>query len=110
MSTRKRTNLNSFDPSEGRRSKIVPITQVARQVRQRAGEFKQGTDNPQNILKFAWVSPELVFLNYERQRHPEPAHIKKINVKWMTEVMTPGQARKDSNGHYYALTCRWLVV
>lgn len=93
--------MNPFDPSQGRKSKNVPIKQVARAVAQRTGKFKPGTDDPQEILKFIWADPDLVFINYERQRYPEPTHIKKLDVKWKTWVMTPGQARKDSNGNYY---------
>jgi hypothetical protein len=97
----KKTNMNPFDPSQGRKSKNVPITQVARLVAQRTGKFNPGTDTPTDILKFGWVDVNSIYINYERQRYPEPTHIKKLDSKWKTWVMTPGQARKDSEGNYY---------
>lgn len=93
--------LAPFDPSEGRKNRNVPIKQVARLVTQRTGKPPKKTDNPQHILKFAWVEPEFVLINYDRQRYPEPVHIKKLAGKWKTYVMTPGQARKDSEGFYH---------
>ena len=95
------SNMNPFDPSQGRKSKNVPIKQVARLVAQRTGKFKSGIDDPMSILNFVWADSNYVFINYERQRYPEPTHIKKLDVKWKTWVMTPGQARKDSAGNYY---------
>jgi len=97
----KQTNLTPFDPSQGRKSKNVAIKQVARLVSQRTGKFIPGSDDPTAILKFCWADPDFVFINYERQRYPEPTHIKKLDVKWKTWVMTPGQARKDSKGNFY---------
>jgi len=101
MSKKSKTNLNPFDPSAGRKSHNVPIKQVARLVAQRAGKFKPSVDDPLSILKFAWVHPDDIYINYERQRWPEPSHIKKLDSKWKTYVMTPGQARKDSEGRYF---------
>lgn len=93
--------LAPFDPSEGRKNRNVPIKKVARLVTQRTGKLKLKNDDPQTTLKFAWVSSENVLINYDRQRYPEPVHIKKLANKWKTYVMTPGQARKDSEGFYH---------
>ena len=99
--SKKTLTLAPFDPSEGRKNRNVPIKQVARLVTQRTGKLSKKTDNPQDTLKFAWVDPEFVLINYDRQRYPEPVHIKKLAGKWKTYVMTPGQARKDSDGFYH---------
>lgn len=101
MSKKAKTNMNPFDPSQGRKSKNVPVKQVARLVMQRVGKFKLGVDDPQEVLKFIWADPDNIYINYERQRYPEPTHIKKLDSKWKTWVMTPGQARKDSEGNFY---------
>ena len=93
--------LAPFDPSEGRKNRNIPIKKVARLVTQRTGKLKLKNDDPQTTLKFAWVSSENVLINYDRQRYPEPVHIKKLANKWKTYVMTPGQARKDSEGFYH---------
>ena len=101
MAKAKKLTLAPFDPSQGRKVRSVKATQVARMVKQRTGKFNPGTDNPQEILQFGWIDPELIYFNYERQRYPEPTHQKKLDKKWNTNVMTCGQARKDSDGNYY---------
>lgn len=100
MSKNKLT-LAPFDPSEGRKNRNVPIKQVARLVTQRTGKLSKKQDNPQSTLKFCWADPDKVLINYDRQRYPEPVHIKKLAGKWKTYVMTPGQARKDSEGFFH---------
>lgn len=99
--SKKTLTLAPFDPSEGRKNRNVPIKQVARLVTQRTGKLNKRTDNPQDTLKFCWADPDKVLINYDRQRYPEPVHIKKLAGKWKTWVMTPGQARKDSEGFYH---------
>ena len=101
MAKAKKLTLAPFDPSQGRKVRSVKATQVARMVKQRTGKFNPGTDNPQEILQFGWIDPELIYFNYERQRYPEPTHQKRLDKKWNTNVMTCGQARKDSDGNYY---------
>jgi hypothetical protein len=94
--------LTPFDPSNGRIPRTVPLKQVARMIQQRAGKQQPRQENPQDILKGAcWVNVEDVYINYNRQRYPEPGHIKKLMGKWKTHVMTPGQARKDKDGRYF---------
>jgi len=100
--SKNKTNMNPFDPSQGRTSRNVPIQTVSRLVQQRTGKkFTPGKDNPMDIIKFDWVDPGKIFVNYERQRWPEPTPQVKLDKKWMTPVMTPGQARKDSEGNYF---------
>jgi len=101
MATGKKLSMAPFDPSQGRKVRSVKATKVARMVKQRTGKFTPGTDIPQQVLQFAWVDPELVYINYERQRYPEPTHQKKLDRKWNTNVVTCGQARKDSEGNYF---------
>lgn len=99
--SKNKLSLSPFDPSDGRKNRNVGIKKVARLITQRTGKFRKNSDNPQDILKFAWVDPDYILINYERQRYPEPVHIKKLSTKWKTHVMTPGQARKDSSGYYH---------
>lgn len=94
-------SIAPFDPSEGRKNRKVPIKKVGRLVSKRIGNVEKQNNQPEQILKFAWVDPDYVVINYERQRYPEPVHIRKLTTKWQPEVMTPGQARKDSNGYYH---------
>lgn len=91
-----------FDPSIGRIPRIVQLKQVARMIQQRTGRQQPRQENPQDILKGAcWVNIDDIYINYDRQRYPEPKHIKKLMSKWKTHVMTPGQARKDKDGRYF---------
>jgi len=100
MSKNKRS-LAPFDPSAGRKDRTVNIKQVARLVEQRAGKVTPCNDDPEQMMKFDWVEPDLAFINYIRQRYTEPLQIKKLDKKWKTYVITPLQARKDSNGRFY---------
>ena len=90
-----------FDPSKGRKNRNVNIKKVARLVEQRTGKLTPCNDDPEAMLTFAWIDPDDAFINYLRQRYPEPLHIKKLDVNWKTYVITPGQARKDSKGNFY---------
>jgi len=100
MSKNKLT-LAPFDPSQGRKNRNVNIKKVARLVEQRTGKVKPCDDDPESMLKFDWIDPDVAFINYVKQRYPEPAQIKKLDNKWKTYVITPGQARKDSKGNFY---------
>jgi len=91
------TNLAPFDPSAGLRDKRVPIVDVAKGVVKRIGAkiAKSPTIDYKKHLKFAWVPADKVFINYERQRWPEPKHMQKLNVKWDIDCVTPLQCRYD---------------
>ena len=99
--SKKKLSLAPFDPSAGRKDRTVNIKKVARLVEQRTGKVTPCNDDPEAMMKFDWVEPDNAFLNYVRQRFPEPSQVKKLDIKWKTYVITPLQARKDSNGHFY---------
>jgi len=92
-----------FDPSQGRRDKRVPLVQVARSVGKRIGAGNPNTTaNYKGALKFAWVPISKCYINYERQRWPEPKHIKKLHAKWNLNCVTPLQARySPKEDRYY---------
>ena len=99
--SKNKLSLAPFDPSAGRKDRTVNIKKVARLVEQRTGKVKPCNDDPEAMMKFDWVEPDFAFINYVRQRYPEPSQVKKLDKKWKTYVITPLQARKDSNGHFY---------
>ena len=103
MSKSEELKMQPFDPSQGRKEKQVPLIQVARMVQKRIGSIKPDTDfDYQSVLKFAWVPAEKVYINYERQRWPEPKHIKKLRTKWNIHCVTPLQCRySPSQDRYY---------
>lgn len=102
MSKADELKMQPFDPSQGRKDKRVPMVQVARAVGKR---FNSGKPNPdfkyQDIVKFAWVPVELCFINYLRQRYPEPKHISKLHSKWNIMCVTPLQARYSAKENRY---------
>lgn len=92
-------NLSPFDPSSGLADKRVPLADVAKQVSKRLGQ-KIPTVMPnvnvyKDVLKFAWVPAHKIFINYKRQRWPEPKHMKKLLTKWDLMCVTPLQCRYD---------------
>jgi len=96
-------NLAPFDPSAGLGDKRVPITDVAKAVSKRIGS-KVTMVNDQSVmdvLKFAWVPANKIFINYKRQRWPEPKHMKKLLAKWNIFCVTPLQCRYDPNEDRY---------
>jgi len=94
--------MQPFDPSQGRRDKRVSVIQVSRMVQKKIGTIKPNTQTKfQDILKFAWVPAGKVFINYERQRWPEPKHIKKLRSKWDIICVTPLQCRYDPDEDRY---------
>lgn len=94
--------MQPFDPSQGRKNKKVSVVQVSRMVQKRIGTIKPNTEfKYQDILKFAWVPAEKVFINYERQRWPEPKHIKKLRGKWNIMCVTPLQCRYSKKDDAY---------
>lgn len=104
MSKDEKLKMQPFDPSQGRRDKSVALTQVARAVGKRIGSGKPSQFDYESVLKFAWVPVELCYINYARQRYPEPKHIKKLHNKWNIICVTPLQARysKKENRYYIA--------
>ena len=93
----KDTNLVPFDPSAGLRDKRVPIIDVAKGIVKRIGAkiAKAPSINPKDVLKFAWVPADKIYINYARQRWPEPKHMQKLNGKWDINCVTPLQCRYD---------------
>jgi hypothetical protein len=89
--------LAPFDPSAGLADKRIPITDVAKQISKRIGVKAQNISNAtvQDVLKFAWVPSKKVFINYGRQRWPEPKHMNKLHGKWDIRCVTPLQCRYD---------------
>ncbi len=71
------TNLAPFDPSAGLRDKRVPLTDVAKGVVKRIGAkiAKSPAIDYKKHLKFAWVPADKIYINYARQRWPEPKHM-----------------------------------
>jgi len=92
-------NLSPFDPSAGLADKRVPLGDVAKQVSKRIGQkAPSAAVDPgiyKDVLKFAWAPAHKVFINYERQRWPEPKHMKKLLTKWNLMCVTPLQCRYD---------------
>jgi len=104
MSKAEELKMQPFDPSQGRKDKRVSMTQVARQVAKRISAGKPAKFNYKSVLSFAWVPIELCYINYARQRYPEPKHIKKLHHKWNIMCVTPLQARysRKENRYYIA--------
>ena len=105
MSARQSTNtsivLSPFCPVAGSTNKVISMKKVAEMLIKRG--LKKGTKkliDPKNIIKYEWVDPNLIDLNYMVQRHPEPPHIRDIMLNWDSEVVTPLHAIKTSNGRY----------
>lgn len=101
-------NLAPFDPTQGPKgtSKKIPLATVARQVAAKLNiqKPKYKTDKYDDVIHLAWIDVPLCWLNYERQRQVEPAHIAKILAKWNLNLVTPLQARysKRENRYYIA--------
>ena len=102
MSKAEELQMQPFDPSQGRKNKRVSVVQVSRMVQKRIGTIKPNKEfKYQDYLKFAWVPAGRVFINYERQRWPEPKHIKKLRGKWNIICVTPLQCRYDPDEDIY---------
>jgi hypothetical protein len=102
MSKSEELKMQPFDPSQGRKDKRVSVVQVSRMVQKRVGTIKPNKEfNYQDYLEFKWVPAEKVFINYERQRWPEPKHIKKLRNKWNIICVTPLQCRYDPDEDRY---------
>jgi len=101
MSKSEELKMQPFDPSQGRKDKRVSLTQVARAVGKRIGCGKPQDFDYQSVLHFAWVPVELCYVNYTRQRYPEPKHIRKLHKKWNIMCVTPLQARYSPKENRY---------
>lgn len=102
MSKAEELKMQPFDPSQGRSDKKVSLIQVARAVGKRIKTNKPNTEfKYQEHVKFDWVPVEKCYINYARQRWPEPKHIKKLHEKWNINCVTPLQARYSSEEDRY---------
>jgi hypothetical protein len=100
MATSK-VNLSPFDPSAGLADKRIPLVDVAKQVSKRINVKLPALNAISNalsykeILKFAWVPAHKIYINYIRQRWPEPGHQKNLLEKWNLACVTPLTCRYD---------------
>lgn len=102
MSKSEDLKMQPFDPSQGRKDKRVSLVQVARAVGKRIGAGKPNTSfKYQDQVKFTWAPVELCYINYARQRYPEPKHIAKLHNKWNIMCVTPLQARYSAKDNRY---------
>lgn len=98
--------LAPFDPSIGLPDKKIPLIDVAKACARRIGVKIPVAPNKlakelDKILKFTWVPAEKIYINYERQRWPEPKHMKKLLGKWNINCVTPLQCRYDPEEDRY---------
>lgn len=98
--------LAPFDPSIGLPDRKVPLVDVVKACSKRIGvkipkTSKDKNKELKNILQFTWAPVSLCYLNYGRQRFPEPTHIKKLHYKWNIVCVTPVQARYSSKENRY---------
>jgi len=108
MTKKSNGGLVPRDPSNGLIDKRIPLTDVAKVISSKIGIKIPKTNSEktpvEQILKFAWVPCSKLYINYERQRWPEPKHIHKLNKKWNIICVTPAQARysKKEDRYYIA--------
>lgn len=106
MSKNVGATLAPFDPSIGLPDRKVPLVDVAKACSKRIGVKIPKTptnlsDEINRKLQFAWVPVSLCYVNYGRQRFPEPKHIKKLHFKWNVVCVTPLQARYSPKENRY---------
>jgi hypothetical protein len=103
MSQKQDAVMAPFDPSAGKKTRKVPLSEVAKAVSKRIGVkiANNSTANPQELLKFTWAPLEKVWVNYGRQRYPEPKHQLKVFNKWNIHCVTPLQCRYDPKEDRY---------
>lgn len=102
MSKNEELKMQPFDPSQGRRDKRVSIAQVSKMLSKRIGSIAPNTSiSYKEELKFSWVPVDKVYINYARQRWPEPKHIKKLRSKWNLHCVTPLQCRYSATEDRY---------
>ena len=104
MSKANEQNMMPFDPSQGRKDRVVSVIQVARMLHKRIKANKPVNFEYKEMMKFAWVPAKMCAFNYARQRYPEPKHIQKLLAKWNVICTTPLQARycPKTNTYYIA--------
>ena len=97
-------NTLPFDPSQGRKDRVVSMIQVARMLHKRIIANKSMNCEYKEKMNFAWVPAKMCSFNYARQRYPEPKHFKKLLAKWNIICTTPLQARycPETNTYYIA--------
>ena len=101
MSKANEQNTMPFDPSQGRKNRVVSVIQVARMLHKRIKANKPVNFEYKEMMKFAWVPAKMCAFNYARQRYPEPKHIQKLLAKWNIICTTPLQARYCPNTNTY---------
>jgi hypothetical protein len=102
MSKTPKINTQAFNPSTTKDPKQSLIS-VARKVG-KALKTKEPTQqfDTNSGIGFAWVPAEKLWINYGRQRFPEPKHIKKLMEKWNIHCVTPLTARfSRAEDRYY---------
>ena len=72
MSKANEQNTMPFDPSQGRKNRVVSVIQVARMLHKRIKANKPVNFEYKEMMKFAWVPAKMCAFNYARQRYPEP--------------------------------------
>jgi len=97
MSKNQELTMAPFDPSAGKKTRKVPLLEVAKAVGKRIKKNinNNNTFDPRVRLKFDWVPISKVWVNYGRQRFPEPKHQLKVYGKWNLDCVTPLQCRWD---------------
>ena len=104
MSKNITASLAPFDPSVGLPDKRIPLVDVAKAVSKKIGQTIPKSDFNnivKDALKFAWVPTDKIYINYKRQRWPEPKHMKKLLSKWNINCVTPLQCRYDPKEDRY---------
>jgi len=102
MSKQDGESLKAFNPAATGSTKQSLIS-VARKVGKAVGAKKPTQKfDPNTNIHFAWVDAADLYINYGRQRYPEPKHIKKLMTKWNIYCVTPLTARYSrSENRYY---------
>jgi hypothetical protein len=103
MSSTTSINTQAFNPATAGSPKQSLIS-VARKVgkalktKNPSQQFNKDGSN----IGFAWVPADKLFINYGRQRFPEPKHIHKLMSKWNLHCVTPLTARYSrTEDRYY---------
>lgn len=96
----KSNQVVAFNPATSG-SKQKPLTDVAQMVAKRLN-LKIGKTKYENIKQFGTMVPiEKCYINYDRQRYPDPLHIKKLISKWNPFCVTSLECRYDPNEDRY---------
>ena len=96
-------SLVAFNPAQGSTSKqnLGNVASMVASVISVPLGSNTKTDYKKE-LKFIWAPISKCYINYDRQRWPEPLHIKRLNSKWNLNCVTPLQARYDkAEDRYY---------